>query len=157
MAQPRFEFRLEALLEHRRRLEKDEQRKVAVIQQEAAALVRQIQDAQAQIVAQNRTLATEKLVGVLDLQYIAHEKRFVGNLHLRVLLTMQKLAGVEKKLAAARAELLKAARARKVIEKLREKQFQRWLAELERKDAAAMDEIGTQLAIREMEAAEAAG
>ena len=157
MAQPKFEFRLEVLLEVRRRTEKEHQRKVAVIQQEAAGLVRQIQDAQALIAEQNRTLAREKLLGTLDLQFIAHEKRFVGNLHFKIVMTMQKLAGVEVKLKAARGELLKAARARKVIEKLREKQFKRWLEELERKEAAVTDEIGTQLAIRQMYEEEAAG
>jgi len=50
--------------------------------------------------------------------------------------------------AGTHAELLAAARARKVIEKLREKQFQRWRAQQERKDAALMDEIATQLDLR---------
>ncbi len=83
------------------------------------------------------------------MQYIALEKRFVGNLHLKIALTLQKLAATEKKLAAARGELLTAAQARKVIERLKEKQFARWRMEQERKDAEAMDEIGTQLAMRQ--------
>jgi flagellar protein FliJ len=151
MAEPRFEFRLEALLQHRRSVEKEHQRKVAEIQQETQRLVRQIQECQARIETENKTLTREKLVGALDMQYIAHEKKFVGNLHLQIALTMQKLAGVEQKLAAARVELLAAAKARKVIEKLREKQQGRWRAELDRKEAAQMDEIGTQIAMREAE------
>ncbi len=148
MAQPKFVFRLEALLDHRKMIEKEHQRKVAAIQQQCQALVVQINQAQQQIAEQNRALADQQLLGSLDMQYISHEKRFVGNLHMRIVLTMQKLAALEQTLAAARAELLEAARSRKVIEKLREKQQRRWLEELERKDAAAMDEIGTQLALR---------
>src|SRR4051812_9981198 len=129
MAEPRFEFRLEALLEHRRSIEKEHQRTVAAIQQQIQAIMRQIQNAQMRIAMENRTLTSEKLVGSLDMQYIAHEKRFVGNLHLHIAVTMQKLAGVEQTLAAARAELLQAAKARKVMEKLREKQLARWRAE----------------------------
>ena len=36
------------------------------------------------------------------------------------------------------------------MEKLREKQHARWLADLNRKEADFMDEIGTQLALRKM-------
>jgi len=144
----RFRFRLEALLTHRQQIEKEKQRRVAQIQQEIQAVIRHIQDTQARIAAENRTLGTRELTGLLDMQYIAHEKRFVGALTVRISLAMQKLAGLEQTLAAARTELLDAARARKVIEKLKEKQWQRWRMEQERKDAAVTDEIGTQLAVR---------
>ena len=144
----RFKFRLEALLTHRRQVEKEKQRRVAQIQQEIQAVVRHIQETQTRIAAENRTLGTRELTGRLDMQYIAHEKRFVGALAVRISLAMQKLAGLEQTLAAARAELLAAARARKVIEKLKEKQLARWRMEQERKEAAVIDEIGTQLAVR---------
>lgn len=145
---PRFVFRLEALLTHRQQVEKDKQRRVAEIQQEIQAIVRSIQETQTRIREENRTLGAKELTGTLDMQYIAHEKRFVGALQVKIVLAMQKMAGLQKVLAGARAELLAAARARKVIEKLKEKQFQRWRMEQERKEAAAMDEIATQLALR---------
>src|SRR3954469_13716325 len=131
-----FDFRLAALLTHRQQIEKEAQRKLAKIQQEAQAVARQIQETRARIVAEDRTLGTKELTGKLDMQYIAHEKRFVGNLHIKIMMGMQKLAGLEQTLAAARAELLAAARARKVIEKLKEKQFARWRMEQDRKESA---------------------
>ncbi len=149
MAQPKFHFRLEALLEHRRQIEKDQQRHLAVAQQEIQKLFAIIQAAQQRIVAENRALTTTQLTGNLDMAAIAFGKRYVGNLHMQIALTAQKLGAAEQKLAVARAGLLEAAKARKVIEKLREKQHARWLEELERKDAAQMDEIGTQIAMRE--------
>jgi len=145
---PRFVFRLEVLLTHRQQVEKEKQRRVAQIQQEIQAVVRIIQETQSRIREENRTLGTKQLTGKLDMQYIAHEKRFVGALQVRIMLATQKRAGLEQVLAAARAELLAAARARKVLEKLKDKQFQRWRAEQERKESAAMDEIATQSAIR---------
>jgi flagellar FliJ protein len=148
MAVARFHFKLEALLDHRQRVEKEKQRKLAVIQQEVQVITRQLQETHARIAAENKTLTATALTGTLDMQYIAHEKRFVGNLHIKIVLGMQKLAGLEKTLNAARAELLAAARDRKVIEKLKEKQLARWRLEQDRKEAALMDEIGTQLAIR---------
>jgi len=151
MAQARFEFRLEGLLEHRRQIEKDHQRKVAEIQQEAQIISRRIRDAQTRIVLENRTLTGQKLVGVLDMNYIAHEKRYVGNLHMQIAMAMQDLQAVEERINAARVELLAAAKARKVIEKLREKQLARWRLEQDRKESAEMDEMGTQIAMRNPE------
>ena len=150
MSQARFEFRLEALLTRRKQIEREHQLKVAQIQQQIQVLMRQIQDAQSRIVEENGRLSVKELVGHLDMQYIARQKRYVGNLHVQIILTMQRMAAIEKTLTTARAELLEAARSRKVIEKLREKQFARWLAELERQQAAQNDEIGTQLAIRQV-------
>jgi flagellar protein FliJ len=144
-----FVFRLAALLTHRAQIEKEKQRKVGRIQQEINALLRQVQETQARIVAEDRSLSAGELLGRLDMLYIAYEKKYVGNLHVRILLALQKKAELDRTLAAARAELLEAARARKVIEKLREKQFARWRLEQDRKEAAIMDEIGTQLTIRQ--------
>ena len=66
MAQRHFEFRLESLLEHRRQIEKEHQRKVAAIQQEVQLLERQIKDAQTRIVLENRALAGSQLIGTLE-------------------------------------------------------------------------------------------
>jgi flagellar protein FliJ len=148
MAIARFHFKLEALLAHREQIEKEKQRKFAIIQGEIQALARQLQETHTRIAAENRTLTATQLTGKLDMQYIAHEKRYVGNLHVKIVLGMQKLAAMEGTLNAARAELLAAARDRKVIEKLKEKQQARWRAEQDRKEAALLDEIGTQLALR---------
>lgn len=145
---PKFEFKLEALLEHRLQVEKEKQRRVAVIQQEIQAIQRQIQDAQMRIALENRTLGTRELSGRLDMAYISTEKRYVGNLHLKIIYALQKITSIEQTLAVARADLLEAAKSRKVIEKLKEKQLARWRAEQDRKESALLDEIGTQLAVR---------
>ncbi len=86
MAQAKFEFRLEALLKHRAQIEKEKQRKMALIQQEMQILTRELQEAQRRIAAEERGLSARELTGRLDMQYIAHEKRYVGNLHLKIAL-----------------------------------------------------------------------
>ena len=148
MAVAKFHFPLEALLTHRLHVEKEKQRKLAEVQGEIQQLTGQIHDTHARISAENRALTSTQLTGTLDMQYIAFEKRYVGNLHVRIILAMQKLAALEGKLAAARAELLAAARDRRVIEKLKEKQHSRWKQAQDKKEAALMDEIGTQLSLR---------
>jgi flagellar FliJ protein len=144
----RFDFKLESLLELRRQTEQQRQLAVAKVQQQIDGLRRQIQQTQIAIAKQNRTLVVEKLLGRLDLSYIANEKRFVGNLQILIAQTYKKLVAAEQEMIAARGKLMEAAIARKVIEKLREKQFGRWKLEQDRKEAAAADELGTQVALR---------
>jgi flagellar protein FliJ len=144
----KFQFRLEALLTHREQIEKEKQRKFAAIGQQVQRVVGHIQETQARIAAENQTLGSRELTGKLDMQYIATEKRFVGNLHLRIAMAMDRLRELEKEQAAARAELLLAAQERKAIEKLRDRQLVAWRLEQDRKDAAQTDEIGIQLAVR---------
>lgn len=157
MAQPRFHFRLEPLLELRKQAEKEQQRKVAVIQQEINTLMGRIRQAEEMIQQEDHALASKSLTGVLDMSYIAQEKRYVGNLRVLILTTLRDLQAVEYKMVSARAELLLAAKARKVIEKLRQRQLERWQAEQARVENAQLDEMGTQLVLRKMaEAATAA-
>ena len=145
----KFRFRLEAVLSLRERIEKEKQRRVAAIGQEIQGVVRTIHETRLRITEENHRLGKKELTGTLDMQYIANEKRFVGNLHLRIALAMDKLRKLEEQQAAARAQLMEAARERKVIEKLREKQFDAWRIEQDRKDAALTDEIGVQLSARQ--------
>ena len=60
-----------------------------------------------------------------------------------------KLAGVHKRLDAARLELMLAATRRKAIETLREKRLLAWNSERNRAESNAMDEITIMRAARE--------
>jgi flagellar FliJ protein len=156
MAQPRFIFRLEPLLDLRKQEEKQRQRAVAVLQQEINGLLGRIGEAENQILRQDRELTAERLTGKLDMSYIAHEKRFVGAMRGLIATLQQQLAQSYLRMAQARGALLAAAKARKVIEKLRQRQFERWAAEQTRIENVQLDEIGTQLALRKL-AEEAVG
>jgi flagellar export protein FliJ len=50
----------------------------------------------------------------------------------------------------ARAQLAEAAKQRKIIEKLREQQFERWKADQAKRELAQLDEIGMQLAYQNL-------
>jgi flagellar export protein FliJ len=56
------------------------------------------------------------------------------------------LAGVHKRLAAARGELIEAAKARRALELLKESRFARWKAGLEKVEVMALDELAVQQA-----------
>ena len=58
------------------------------------------------------------------------------------------LAGVHKRLEAARARLLEAVRERRAIERLRERRYEAWLDNLTRRETAELNEIGAVVAAR---------
>jgi flagellar export protein FliJ len=62
----------------------------------------------------------------------------------------QKTALAGRAVEEARGELVEAAKGRKAIEKLREKQLERWRAQQSRKQLDELDEIGTQLAYHDL-------
>jgi flagellar export protein FliJ len=63
---------------------------------------------------------------------------------------VQKIALAQRAVDESRALPAEAAKQRKIIEKLRERQFQRWQEKLARRESAEMDEIGMQLAYQNL-------
>jgi flagellar FliJ protein len=64
------------------------------------------------------------------------------------------MAQQKQKVEEARIELAEAAKQRKVIEKLREKHFERWRAALKHRELTEQDEIGMQLSYWNIASAE---
>ena len=66
----------------------------------------------------------------------------------------ERMAAVRLKLNEARRHLAEAAKDRKILEKLRERQEEAWRADLRRREAAETDEIASQMTYRKMSRAE---
>lgn len=142
----RFVFKLEALLEARQRAEKDRQRELA----ERAAVVveceQQLKNLDTQVKTATDDVRENHLTGKLDLNFLAAHRRFLGAMQRSAMDVVQKLANASKRVDEARVVLVEAAKQRKVIEKLREKQLERWKAEQARRELADLDEVGGQIA-----------
>ena len=145
---PRFIFQLQAVLKHRKNLEQQRQRELAVVlaqmqqlQDQLRALDHSVQDATAD-------LRTNHMVGPIDLSFITAHRRFVLGVQARAMGLVQKMALLQRQVDQARAALAEAAKARKIMEKLRERHFERWKAALGARELAELDEIGMQLAYR---------
>jgi len=150
---PRFIFQLEGVLKHRRSIERQKQRQLALIQIQMQQLRDELKNLDFRVQETNADLRNNRLIGPLDMAFLAAHRRFVASMHAKAISLVQKMALVQRQIEEAQKALAEAAKARKVIEKLREKQFQRWLAEQHRRESFEMDEIGTQLAYRHLEAA----
>jgi flagellar protein FliJ len=147
----RFKFRLEPLLEARRREERDAQRVLAACRAVVVEIELQIAVAHTQVRESMDRVRAMQVSGKLDLGFIAAHRRFVAALQRRGIVWAQNLVAAQAKVAQAQAMLVEAAKRRKAIEKLRERQLQRWQLEQERKQALELDEVSMRLAFENLQ------
>jgi flagellar FliJ protein len=146
----RFLFRLEAVLDHRRALEREHQRAVAAVERERAAIEATIRAIHAEIAREKGEVrACLSARGVVELGGVRARAADLARLHAEADRHVLRLAGVMKRLDAARAELLAAARRRRAVELLRERRFEEWKLEQSRRETAAVDEIGVMRSARD--------
>src|SRR4051812_30104701 len=141
----RFVFRLETVLRQRKRAEQEAQRELAHRQAKLVGLQTDLQALDQGLRKAADDVRDNHLTGKLDLNFLAAHRRFVNAMQRQGLNLVQKIAAAQRSVDEARGLLAEAAKQRKVIEKLREKQLARWNDEQSRKETAAMDEIGSQI------------
>ncbi|MHB0949593.1 MAG: flagellar export protein FliJ [Gemmatimonadaceae bacterium] len=146
MSGPRFTFRLQRVLELREAAERGVQRRLAAAQEQAAG-ARELHDALAAV----RDAGAESLTRVQAEGPTAGTLRsyaFVqGRLDARLSVAEEGLQQSEAIVDAARQELTEAFRARRVIDRLRERREEEWRAgeahaDLLRMDAIALSQHG---------------
>lgn len=142
----RFRFNLNGVLKHRRFVERQKQRALAVIQLEMSKLQLEIKEVEVSGKQATESLRNGKLVGQIDLAYLGAHRRYMLALERKAVSIAQKMALVQRDITKAQGELLEAAKARKALERLRERAFERWSTAREMAEAKEMDEIGTRLA-----------
>jgi flagellar FliJ protein len=137
----KFIFQLEGVLRHRMNIEHQRKRELAVIQGQMAALDAELRAMDASVRASDQDLRTNRLLGKLDMAFIAAHRRFAVSMQRKAMGLAQKMAGVRTQIEQATRNLAEAAKQRKIIEKLRERQFERWRQELDKREEVEMDEI----------------
>jgi flagellar FliJ protein len=142
---PKFKFQLEGVLRQRKQVERQRQRELAIVQAEMNQLTAQLKELESSTQAATQDLRTNRLTGKLDMSFIAAHRRFMLGVQRQGMALVQKMSIVQQKIEAARLQLFEAAKGRKIIEKLREKQLDRWKQEVSRKELAELDEVSMQL------------
>ena len=140
-----FRFKLEAVLRHRTVIEREKQRLYAL----ALAAFKELED---QLKALNQTMQTSnddirqnRLVGRLDIGFITAHRRFLLGVQRKAMELVAAMNTAQQEVDRTRLALAEAAKARKVLEKLRETQNHRWQEEVSRKEMIAADEVAMQL------------
>lgn len=145
----KFRFKLEPVLRYRRILEDEAQRELAKAMRHRMILQDQLRQMQETITSSKRELG-RGLIGRVDLDSVAQFARYSGQTAQRARQIVASLVTAEKQIEAARERLLKATRDRKALELLEDRHRRAWHAEMERKDAAATDEIAVQAYARQL-------
>jgi flagellar FliJ protein len=140
-----FRFKLDAVLRHRTAIEREKQRLYAL----ALAAFKELED---QLKALNQTMQTanddirqNRLVGRLDVAFITAHRRFLLGMQRKAMDLVAAMNKAQQEVDRTRQAMAEAAKARKVLEKLRETQKQRWQEEVSRKEMIAADEVAMQL------------
>lgn len=136
----RFRFQLEPVLRHRASVERQKQTAVAALERDRLALEGIIRASQGAIEAE-RSATRALLLGRVDLAAARRQGSAAAHHAAAARQAALRLAGVHQRLAAARAELLEAAKRRKAVELLKERRYQQWRADETRRDAGAIDEL----------------
>jgi flagellar protein FliJ len=147
---PRFKFQLEGVLEHRKNIEEEKQRALAAVLAEMQRLKNEITDLDQVARTAIADLRENRLTGNLDMSFLAAHRRFTGSVQRKAIAIAQKMALVQRQIDEARANLAEAAKQRKIIEKLRERQLERWQGQQHRQEMEELDDIGMQLAFRQL-------
>jgi flagellar protein FliJ len=146
----RFIFNLEGVLRYRTHVEQKRQRDVAVVQAQLTALESELRALDAEVQKVNNEAREHHLGGRLEMGFLTAHRRFLGAAQRQAMDIAQKMATVQRRLDEVRHALAEAARDRKVLEKLKERQFEAWQTGMAKKEAAAMDEVGMQIAVRRL-------
>ena len=143
----KFVFQLEAVLRHRKMLEEQRMRELGVAQAEMAKLEAELRGMDEATKGVSQDLRDNRLTGTLDMAFLAAHRRYVLAMQRKALALAQRMAAQQQVVDAARARLAEAAKQRKIIEKLRERQHGRWKSEQSRKELEQLAEVNMQLAL----------
>jgi flagellar FliJ protein len=139
---PRFVFKLDGVLRQRQHVEKQRQRELAALQAQMTRLEDDLRATEATSRQAAMDLRERHLVGRLDMSYLAAHRRYTLALQRQATQIVQRMALLRKQIVQAQAVLVDAARERKAMEKLRDRQRSRWQAEQDRREMRMLDEAG---------------
>lgn len=148
-----FRFNLQAVLRQRELIEQDRQRALAAVQRVYAEMEAELRRMDETAKAATQDLRDNHLIGPVSVEYLAAHRRFTLAMQRKALVHAGRMAEVKKKVDAARAALVLAAKDRKAMEKLRDRRQEEWTEDQNRREAIANDEVAQQIGLRMVRAA----
>jgi flagellar export protein FliJ len=141
-----FKFRLDTVLRQRELEETVAQSAVAEARRKVVAIEEELRDLQGQSDAAAQWMSAGRhLQGPINLQTLAAHRRYLNSVATVGGDKVRRLALAQRDVETARQRLAEAARRRKAIETLRDKQEQQWRTDRRRREDAAADEAATQM------------
>ncbi len=149
----KFKFRLQNLLQLRRQQEDQKKQAVGALLAQIHEQQRQSLEMAAAIRKEGEKLKRQYQEGKVDLNWVGHYRLYVTHLQNAINERIKNVAQIQVKLNAARQELVEAAKQTKVLEKLREKQKQRYDKQIRRREGQQQDEISASGYLRRLRSA----
>ncbi len=144
----KFSFRLEPVLRLRKLQEDQKKRAVGALQGQIAQRQQETLELAANMHREGQDLKQQFSRGHVDVSKVAFYQNYVGSLQRSINEKITSVGEIQQKLAMARGELSIAARERRIIEKLKEKQLERHSSEMTRQEKLEQDEAGNNLFLR---------
>lgn len=133
-------FKLQSVLNYRTTLEEQAQQTLALSLQQEQELIAAIATQQQELSEQDQELKQRQTQGLAIAEIDIYERR-ISHCRQRSEQLQAQLAGLARKIVAQREALLKAARDRQVMDKLKERQESDFRRAQERKERILLDEI----------------
>ena len=140
-----FKFQLEAVLRHRRHIEEQLQRNVAELRNQLSEMKRHLRELAEQSNCAAREIR-QHLIGTIDPNYLSAHYRFTAANEKKAAQLTQNINTQQQQIDDAQTRLMNAVKQRKMIEKLKDRQRERWLADVAQKEFLQADELSTRLA-----------
>ncbi len=145
----RFRFNLETVLKIRQQREDAAKRVVAARLRQIAEVEGEIAGLQTQIRLEIDAFRRSHAQGRIDVTRITRHRHWLIQLDQGVLIARHRMSELQQELARERAVLTEARKQVRVLEKLKERRYQRYRKELARAEARENDEIGNVLHMRQ--------
>lgn len=145
----KFVFQLDGVLRQREHVEQERQRELALVQAQMTRLQDELRALNDAVTTSTSDVRDNRLVGRLDLNFLTAHRRYMLAMQRKGTELVQKMALVQRQVVEAQQALAAAAKDRKAIEKLKEKQHQRWRDEQNRRDQMQQDEVSMQMSYRD--------
>jgi len=139
----RFVFRFETMLKIRRQREDEHKRIVASRIREIARVQDQMASLDRQIHNELAAIRAGQSPGTIDMQQVIRHRHWLGRLHKAVLDSQAWLRFLEARLAQERAALAEAVKQRQVLDKLKQRQWERYRKEQDRLETWLADDLTT--------------
>lgn len=139
-----YEFRLQVVERVRRQKRDGRRRDVSQVLREIADIQRDVEHATAALKSETEAIRGVHREARVDIGMMRGHQYYVSRLHRQIEQSGLEIAGKHEELRQKQALLAEAAKELKVIEKLRERQYQRYLIERDRRERAVEDETALQ-------------
>lgn len=147
-----FKYRLEKVLEFKRKAEDDEKQKLAKLRQEKAREEQLKIQLEQQLEQVHVDLKTKRLSGQLNMDELRWFPQHIKNLEGKIKYQELRIQELEIKIEEQTQALAKAMQERKAYEKHKENSHAAWVAEMDAIEAQLLDELATIKFAREMAA-----